>query len=93
MFKIEVVRCSDRDHKLKCMAEASEALRRAVEVPMCDNGRKVTIRGGITNPCTCHLDALLHLAAQAVIHPITSEQDFNGLFMWGQMITLADIMR
>lgn len=93
MFKIEVVKCSDRDHKVKCMEEASEALRRAVETPMCNNGRKVTIRGGITSPCTCHIDALIYLAAQAVIQPINSEQDFEGLLMWGQLITVADIMR
>lgn len=63
MFDIEVVKCSSVDHKLKCLDEAIEAVRRAKGGNKTLGGRKVTIRGAITDPCSCHLDALIWMAS------------------------------
>lgn len=63
MLNIEVVKCSGTDHKLKCLNEVVEAVRRARFGNQELNGRKVTIRGAITDPCGCHLDALIWMAS------------------------------
>ena len=63
MLDVNVVRCSSVDHKLHCLNEAIEAVRRAKFGNEMRNGRKVTIRGAITDPCGCHLDALIWLAS------------------------------
>jgi len=61
MLTLEVVKCSDRTHKIECLKEVFVAAKRASRGGDHRNGRKVTIRGAITNPCTCHIDALLWL--------------------------------
>lgn len=66
MLTIEVVKCSSSDHKLRCLNEAIEAVRRARCGNATRNGRKVTIRGAITDPCGCHLDALIWMASDLV---------------------------
>lgn len=66
MRTLQVVQCSDTDHKVKCFMEVRKAIdvvRRGGETR---NGRKVTIRGEITDPCACHLDAALYFAGMAI---------------------------
>lgn len=73
MFKTEVVRCSGVDHKIKCLEQVIEAVDRTKHGNNVRNGRKVTIRGAITDPCTCHLDALLW-----IVHEIRSDGYFDS---------------
>lgn len=63
MFNVEVVKCSGTDHKVKCLDEVVAALNVARNGGEYRNGQKVTIRGAITDPCSCHLDAAIYLAS------------------------------
>lgn len=76
MFNLEVVKCSDVSHKLKCLDEAIEAVRRAKCSNQTFNNRKVTIRGAITEPCGCHLDALIWMASDMQGASPTPQADF-----------------
>jgi len=63
MFTMEVVKCSDMMHKARCLVQVKEAVENARHGNEWRNGRKVTIRGAITDPCACHLDAAIYLAS------------------------------
>jgi len=45
-----------------CLTAAVAALDEALSGNMDRNGRKVSVRAGITDPCACHVDALLWIA-------------------------------
>lgn len=83
MFRIEVVKCSSVDHKLRCLNEAIEAVRRAKHGNALHNGQKVTIRGAITDPCGCHLDALIWLASDMTYSYKTGEELFEAATLEG----------
>ena len=64
MYTLEVVKCSDMMHKASCLVQVKEAIENAKHGNEERSGRKVTIRGAITDPCACHLDAAIWLAVQ-----------------------------
>ncbi len=69
MFTLEVVKCSDSAHKARCLHEVWKAIYNACKAENERNGRKVTIRGEITDPCACHLDAAIYLASNGYSRP------------------------
>lgn len=62
MFTFEVVKCTTVAHKIRCLGEVRDAIKASIDGNDTHRGRKVTIRGGITDPCTCHLEAAIFLA-------------------------------
>lgn len=93
MFNVEVVKCSSRDHKVKCFNEAIGAVGRARHGNEKRNGRKVTIRGAITNPCTCHIDALISLATDITDSAIETPSQWLNALVWSAQRATRNEMR
>lgn len=93
MFAVTVVKCSDVTHKIQCFYEAIEAVWCARNGNERRNGRKVTIRGAITNPCTCHIDALIWLATDTADSTDCHPRAVKSAVFVGSMRAFNDEMR
>lgn len=79
-----VTSCTSVAHKVKCLAEAVNAANRARFGNESRNGRTVSIRDAITDPCTCHIDALLWLTSDMYAFTTDKAHLFDAVAMSGR---------